>query len=85
MAKQKHNRKVTKRDQRVAAEILTQFMFINTMDEVMKVWKQVYEQYGLCDDPFTGTPCTPEEYCENRLEYDKQTMIEKYGHCDGLE
>lgn len=85
MAKQKHNRKVTKRDQRVAAEILTQFMFTNTMDEVMKVWNQVYEQYGLCDDPFTGTPCTPEEYCENRLEYDKQTMIEKYGHCDGLE
>ena len=85
MAKHKHNRKVTKRDQRVAAEILTQFMFTNTMDEVMKVWKQVYEHYGLCDDPFTGTPCTPEEYCENRLEYDKQTMIEKYGHCDGLE
>ena len=27
----------------------------------------------------------PEEYCKNRLEYDKQTMIEKYGHCDGLE
>ena len=85
MSKQKHNRKVTKRDQRVAAEILTQFMFTNTMDEVMKVWNQVYEQYGLCDDPFTGIPCTPDEYCENRLEYDKQTMVEKYGHCDGLD
>lgn len=85
MAKQKRNGKVTKRDQRVAADILTQFLFTNTMDEVMKVWKQVYEQYGLCDDPFTATPCTLEEYCENRLEYDKQTTIEKYGHCDGLE
>ncbi|HUM41538.1 MAG TPA: hypothetical protein PKI14_01155 [Fervidobacterium sp.] len=22
---------------------------------------------------------------KNRLEYEKQAMIEKYGHCDGLE
>lgn len=75
----------SKRDQKVVAEILTQFMFTKNMDDVMRVWKQVYEEYGLCDDPFTHTPCTPEEYCKNRLEYDKQTMIEKYGHCDGLE
>lgn len=71
--------------QRVAAEILTQFMFVRTMDDVTRVWSEVYEQYGLCDDPFTHTPCTPEEYCDNQLEYDKQTMIERYGHCDGLE
>lgn len=32
-----------------------------------------------------NTPCAPEEYCKNRLEYDRQTMIERYGHCDGLE
>lgn len=83
MAESKH--KITERDQKVAAEILTQFMFTKTMDEVIEVWKQVYDNYGLCDDPFTGTPCTPKEYSENRLERDKQTMIEKYGHCDGLE
>ena len=71
--------------QRVAVEILIQFMFTKTMDDVLRVWDEVYEQYGLCDDPFTGCPCTPEEYCKNKLEYDKQTMIEKYGHCDGLE
>ena len=81
----KPERKITERDQKVAADILTQFMFTNTMDDVTEVWKRVYEQYGLCDDPFTSTPCTPKEYCENRLEYDKQTMIAKYGHCDGLE
>lgn len=77
--------KITARDQRVAAEILTQFMFTKDMEDVMKVWKEVHEHYGLCDDPFTGTPCTPEEYCRNRVEYEKQAMIEKYGHCDGYE
>lgn len=77
--------KISKRDQRVAAEILTQFMFARNMEEVWKAWDNIYEQYDLCDDPFTHTPCTPEEYAKNRLEYDRQTMIEKYGHCDGLD
>lgn len=77
--------KITKRDQRIAASILTLFMFTKNMDEVIEVWDQVYEQYGLCDDPFTHTPCTPEEYCENQLEYERQTMMERYGHYDGLE
>ena len=81
----KSQHKVTKRDQKLVSEIITQFMFTKTMDDVMEVWKRVYEEYGLCDDPFTHTPCTPDEYCKNRSEYDKQTMIEKYGHCDGLE
>ena len=85
MAKSKAPPKMSERDQRIAAEILTAFMFTKTMDDVMKVWKEIYEKYDLCDDPFTHTPCTPEEYCKNRLEYDKQTMIERYDHCDGLE
>ena len=77
--------KITKRDQRVASEILTQFMFTKDMGDVIKVWNEIFEQYGLCEDPFTRTPCTPDEYYENCLEYDKQTMIDRYGHCDGLE
>lgn len=77
--------KVTNRDRQIAAEILTRFMFAKDMDEMMSVWKEVYEHYGLCDDPFTKTPCTPEEYSKNQLEYEKQAMIEKYGHCDGYE
>lgn len=76
--------KITKRDQRIVAEILTQFMFTKDMDDVIRVWEDVYAQYGLCDDPFTHVPCTPDEYCINQLEYDKQTMIERYGHCDGF-
>lgn len=77
--------KITKRDQQVAADILTQFMFTKTIEEVMDVWGNIFDQYDLEPDPFTGTPCVPEEYCKNKLEYKKQTMAEKYGHWDGLE
>ena len=77
--------KITNKEQQVVADVLAQFMFTRTMDDVIKVWKDVFEQYELCDDPFTHMPVTPKEYCENLLEYEKQTMIERYGHCDGLE
>lgn len=83
MAKEKQ--KVSEKEQRIAAGILTAFMFTRDMNEVHEIWKQIYKDYDLCDDPFTGCPCSPKEYAENRLEYEKQTMIEKYGHCDGLE
>ena len=78
-------KKVTNHDQRLVAEILTQFMFTRDMKEVLQVWDDIYKQYDLCDDPFTHCPCSSEDYCKSRLEYDKQTMIDRYGHCDGLE
>ena len=71
--------------QRVAAEILTQFMFAKDMDEVWQAWDNIYKQYELCNDPFTYCPCSPEDYYKSKLEYDKQVMFEMYGHCDGLE
>lgn len=77
--------KTSKRDQRVAADILTEFMFTKTMDDVINVWNDLFEKYGLCSDPFTHTPVTPEEYAKNKSEYDRQVMMERYGHCDGLE
>jgi hypothetical protein len=84
MSKTKQN-KINKRDQRVAAEILTRFMFCRNIDEVWREWDNVFEKYDLRKDPFTHTPCSPEDYYESRLEYDRQTMIERYGHCDGLD
>lgn len=77
--------KINEKTQRIVADVLTQFMTTKTMDDVATVWNQIYEQYGLCDNPFTHTPCSPGEYEKDRLEYDKQIMIERYGHCDGLE
>lgn len=72
-------------EQQVAAEILTEFMFCNSMKEVHKVWDAIFERYDLCKDPFTHTPCDVEEYCKNNIKYQKELMFEKYGHCDGLE
>lgn len=77
--------KMTNKEQRVAAEILTQFMFARDMEEVLQTWDNVYKQYDLCDDPFTHCPCSPEDCCKANLEYAKQIMMDRYGHYDGLE
>lgn len=77
--------KTKEKIQRVVADVLTQFMFTRTMDEVMEVWNRIHEEYELCSDPFTNTPCSPEEYVNSKLEYERQVMMERYGHCDGLE
>ena len=77
--------KITKTMQKVAVDILMEFMFTRNMDEVIEAYHRVMEQYNLCEDPFTRCPCTPDEYWDNKLEYERQTMIERYGHCDGLE
>ncbi len=79
------NKVPTDKEQKIAAEILTAFMFCNTMEEIHKTWDNIYNQYALCDDPFTHTPCSSKEAIENRHEYEKQFMLEKYGHCDGID
>ena len=71
--------------QKVAVDILMEFMFTRDMEEVVEAYKRVFEKYGLCTDPFTRCPCTPDEYCDSQLEYERQIMIERYGHCDGLD
>lgn len=77
--------KITKTMQKVAVDILMEFLFTRDMDEVIEAYKRVMKKYGLCEDPFTYCPCTPEEYCESSLEYERQIMMERYGHCDGLD
>jgi hypothetical protein len=77
--------KITKTAQKVAVDILTEFLCTNNMNEVVEAYFRVLKRYELCEDPFTRCPCTPDEYYESQLEYEKQTMIECYGHCDGLE
>lgn len=77
--------KITKTAQKIAADILMEFIFTKDMDEVIEAYHRVFNKYELCNDPFTGCPCTTEEWCKNQLEYERQTMIEMYGHCDGLD
>lgn len=77
--------KITKTMQKVAANILMEFLCTSNMDEVVEAYSRVLERYDLCEDPFTSCPCTPEEYYDSQLEYERQTMIERYGHCDGLD
>ena len=90
MNKQK---KITSTMQKVACDILSDFeillMLRNsglcTADEIVEIMRKHEEKYALCKDPFTGMLCTSEEYIKNSLEYDKQLMMDRYGHCDGLE
>jgi hypothetical protein len=88
-------KKVTHTMQRVAVDILQDLEIILMMhneqhphftaEEIIAVINKHEQKYALCQDPFTGMLCTSEEYMENSLEYAKQTMICRYGHCDGLD
>ncbi len=85
-------KKITNTMQKVAVDILSDFEILTmthngpyTFEEVWAIVKKHVDGYGLCEDPFTRMICTSDEYAKNSLEYDRQTMIEKYGHCDGLE
>ena len=72
--------KIIDKMQQVAADILTRLYFVNDIDEVIKVVKEMEEKYELCDDPFTHTPCTTKEYYENVKEYERQVMEERFGY-----
>lgn len=72
--------KITDKMQQIAADILTRLYFVNDIDEVIKVVKEMEEKYELCDDPFTHTPCTTKEYYENVKAYERQVMEERFGY-----
>ena len=83
-------RKITHTMQKVAVDILEDIEIYmmqhnEVPEEIQRIYDRVFEEYGLCRDPFTRMVCTSKDYCKNQLEYDKQSMIELYGHCDGLE
>lgn len=85
-------KKITHTMQTVAVNILSDFEILTmthngpyTFEEIWAIVQKHVDSYGLCEDPFTRMICTSKEYAENSLEYDKAVMIERYGHCDGLE
>ena len=82
--------KVTNTMQKVAVDILEDIEIYmmthnNIPKEIDQLYDRVFNEYNLCRDPFTGMVCTSDDYCKSCLEYDRQTMIERYGHCDGLD
>ena len=85
-------KKITSTMQKVAVDILGDFEILTmthngpyTFEEIWAIVQKHVDGYGLCQDPFTLMICTSDEYAKNVVEYDKQTAIEKYGHCDWLE
>ena len=77
--------RITSTMQNVAIDVLNEFAVARTMDDVVQAFYKVMERYDLHSDPFTGFPVTFETFCKNSLERNKQEMIARYGHCDGLE
>lgn len=84
-------KKITHPMQQVAVNILSDFEVLAmthngpyTFEEIWAIVQKHVDGYGLCEDPFTRMLCTSKEYAENRLEYEKELMMERYGHCDGL-
>ena len=85
-------KKITHTMQKVAVDILGDFEVLMmthngpyTFEEILGIVQKHVDDYGLCKDPFTMMICTSKEYAENSLEYDRQIMMDLYGHCDGLD
>ena len=77
--------KITDKDQRIVADILNTFIFCDNMEEVVENMEETARFFCLGKDVYTGCYCSPKEAYENSVQYQKDLMIEKYGHCDGLE
>ena len=80
---------VTNTMQEVAVDILEDIeaymMSVKEVpNEILEIFNKYKKKYELCEDPFTQMVCTTKEWAKNSLEYDKQLMMERYGHCDGL-
>ena len=81
---------ITHTMQKVAVDILEELeiymMSVKVCpSEIFEIFDKMFKKYELCKDPFTGMVCTTNEWAKNSLEYDRQIMMEKYGHCDGLD
>lgn len=57
---------------------------LTTLNELNNIINNNIKQYNLEEDPFTKLPCSTKEYVKNNLEYERQIMVERYGHHDGI-
>ena len=77
--------KITNKDQEIVAEILNTFSFCNNIEEMFEEIDKFAKLYWLGKDPYSKCYCTSKEEQKYTLQYNRELMIEKYGHCDGLE
>ena len=80
--KKKKKPVITKKMQEVAFHILSRFEFVNDMSDFVDVFKEMQDYYGLLDDPFTSTVCTPAMYERLLDEYERQLRENIYGYDD---
>ena len=77
--------KITHTMQKVAVDILgdIEYYFMTTKEvpqEIVDIFNKHIEKYELYEDPFTHMICTKKEYFRLSEEYNKQTMIERFGY-----
>lgn len=72
----------TKKEQKVAIDILGELLMCRDMDDVVKVYKSMLDKYNLYEDPFTTWPCVEEDFWESMEEYQKQHSYEYYDKYD---
>ena len=84
--------KITNKMQEVAVDILEELealMMVKPANELPKelfeIFDKMFKKYDLQRDPFTQMVCTTKEWAKNSLEYNRQLMMARYGHCDGLD
>lgn len=68
--------KLTKKEQRVALDILSELLMCRDMDDVVKVYHTMLDKYKLYEDPFTTWPCMEEDFWDSMEEYQKQHSYE---------
>lgn len=81
--------KITTSMQKVAVDILQElevYMMTeeNVPQQIIDIYNKMYKKYELCDDPFTGMCCTDVDFFKSATEMEKQIMVQKYGHHDGI-
>lgn len=55
--------------QQTAADILTKFSFVKDIEDLYKIWEDIYKQYDLKKDPYTYLPVSTKEYIESVDKY----------------
>ena len=71
---------VTDLMQEVAVDILTNFVLADNMKDVYRVYDEMFEKYGLMQDPYTFFPCTRERFMKNKVKFENKIARKEFSH-----